>query len=444
MSKFLATTGRMAATTPASRNRVADFWRTLALLVVLCGHWLLASIWVKPDGSRAFSSSLEWLPGAEWVTWLFQVMSVFFIVGGYANARGLGRVVAGEQSRRDWVTRRARRLFAPAVPLMLVWAGLILAMRLFASPEQVRAAIAMATMPIWFLAVYLTLTALAPLTFAWWRRLGPWTLAALAGLAVGVDVARFVFRVPGIGWVNFAFVWAFIHQAGYWWCECDGRGGAPRWAGWPLAAGALAVLVAVTGGGLYPVAMVSIPGQGVSNMTPPTFAIALLAMVHFGLIVGSQAAVGRLMARRRAWHAVVALAGVSLTVFLWHLTAMMLAVGAGLLAFGGAVFRVEPGSGWWWATRPVWFLAMGLVTLPFVALLGRFERHDSRRPVPARCLVVIGGVVLAAGACAAAASVGMADRIGLWLIPAVGLAGAALLGVLPARRRPRLRAVRRV
>ena len=38
--------------------------------------------------------------------------------------------------------------------MMLVWVGLILAMRLFVSPEQVRAAVTMATMPVWFLAVY--------------------------------------------------------------------------------------------------------------------------------------------------------------------------------------------------------------------------------------------------------------------------------------------------
>jgi hypothetical protein len=439
MKRYLAYTGRMAAATPASRNRVVDFWRVLALGMVMCGHWLIASIWVRPDGSRALMNSLEWIPYAGWVTWLFQIMPVFFLVGGYANARALGRVTAGTQSRRDWITRRARRLVTPVLPLFVVWAALILIMRRLVSPEEVRAGVIMATMPVWFLAVYLTLSALAPFTHACWRRRGPWTLAILAAAAIGVDVARFAFGVPVIGWVNFAFVWALMHQVGYWWADRDDRGGAPRMAGWPLAAGALGVLVAVTWTGLYPVAMVSIPGQGVANMTPPTSALALLGLVQFGIIVGTQPAVRRLVARARVWHAVVSLAGVAMTTFLWHLTAMMLAVGIGLFAFDGAVFRVAPGTTLWWATRPLWFLAAGLMTLPFVALLAGFERRISTARPPATRLAVSSGVLLAAGACAAAATLGMADRLGQWIIPAAALAGAALLGALPARPRVLLR-----
>ena len=438
---YLAYTRRLAAATPESRNRVVDFWRVLAILLVVCGHWLAVTIWVRPDGATDLLNSLEWVPYAAWVTWLFQVMPVFFLAGGYANARALHRVSAGDEPAWDWITLRARRLFTPVIPLLLVWVVLILALRWVVPADVMHAGAMAATMPIWFLAVYLSLTALAPLTHAWWRRMGPWTLLLLAAAAIGVDVARFVFEVPGIGWVNFAFVWALVHQVGYWWAGRDDRGGVPRWAGWPLAAAALAVLVAVTWSGLYPVAMVSIPGQGAANMTPPTLAIALLGAVQFGIIGGTRPAVQRLTARAGAWHATIALAGVAMTVFLWHLTAGMLSAAAGLAAFDGAVFKVEPGTWWWWGSRLPWFLVLGLLTAALVAVFARFEWAISKAKPPAAWWMVLLGVLLLVGASAATALVGIAAKDGgldwwRWGIPLAALVGAALLRAFPARRPP--------
>jgi hypothetical protein len=440
--RYLAHTRRLAAATPASRNRVVDFWRVAAILIVICGHWLAASVWVKADGGMAFRNSLEWIPGGTWVTWIFQVMPVFFFAGGYSNLRGLAAINAGSQARSDWVTRRARRLFAPVMPLLGLWVILILALRNMV-PDGIRVGALTATMPIWFLAVYLSLTALAPWTYAWWRRMGPWTILILAAAAVSVDVARFALGVPGIGWVNFGFVWALVHQVGYWWAEQDDRGGLPRWAGWPLAAGAGAVLVAVTWSGLYPVAMVTIPGRGVANMTPPTFAIALLGLVQLGIIGGTRGAVQRLMARARAWHAIVSLGGISMTLFLWHLTAAVVVTGIGLFAFHGAVLRIVPGSGLWWAVRPAWFAVCVLVTLGLAAVFARFEWAVGEAPPPARAGLAL-GLVLLVCASAATALVGIATRDGSldwrrWCIPAAALTGAALLGALPAPRRRRSR-----
>jgi hypothetical protein len=292
-----------------------------------------------------------------------------------------------------------------------------------------------ATVPIWFLAVYLVLTAVAPLTHYWWRRLGAWTLVLFAAGAIAVDVARFVFDVPGIAWANFGLVWAFVHQMGYWWSDRDHAGGLPRWSGWPLAAGALAALVAVTWIGWYPVAMVGIPGSEVTNMTPPTFAIAMLGVVQFGIISGPQAGVRRWTARPRAWHAVVSLGGVIMTVYLWHLSAMSLVAAAGLFTFGGAVFRLEPGTALWWATRPVWLAGLALVTLLLVAVFARFEWRISDAPPPATRRVVLVGMLLVAGSAAGAATFGITtrDAVVQWSIPVAAIAGAALLGALPAR-----------
>lgn len=437
MKKYLAYTARLAAETPASRNRTVDFWRALAILVVMFGHWLAASIWLQPNDEIALLNSLEWIPYSGWVTWVVQVMPIFFLAGGYANARGLRKVIAGEELRRDWITARARRLFTPVIPLLVIWVALIMVMRSFAPPEVVYAGAMSATVPLWFLAVYISLTAMAPLTHAWWRRFGPATILFPAAAAVAVDFARFGFDVPGIAWFNFLFVWATVHQIGYWWAAKDEAGGVPAGTGWALAGAVLAVLIAVTWIGWYPVAMVGVPGAGVTNMTPPTFAIALLGIIQLGIILGTQPAVRRLTARVRAWHAVVTVSGVIMTLYLWHLSAMSLVAAAGLFTFDGALFKVEPGTGVWWFTRPVWLAILAVVTLGLVALFARFEWRISDAPFPHNRPVVTIGVLLLAGSAAAVAQVGIAtsEAVVRWSIPGAAVAGALMLGALPAPRK---------
>ena len=95
MTAYLTYTRKVAEATPAARNRIIDFWRAAAILVVVFGHWLAASIWLRADGEIALLNSLQWIPYSAWVTWIVQVMPIFFFVGGYANARALRRVEEG-------------------------------------------------------------------------------------------------------------------------------------------------------------------------------------------------------------------------------------------------------------------------------------------------------------------------------------------------------------
>ncbi len=437
MRKYLSYTRRLAEATPESRNRIVDFWRVVAILVVMFGHWLAASIWLQPDDEIALLNSLEWIPYSGWVTWIVQVMPIFFLAGGYANARGLGKVERGEEERRVWITARVRRMFTPVIPLLLVWVLLIIVMRAFVPPEVVYAGAMAATVPLWFLAVYLTLTALAPLTYVWWRRSGVITIVALAAAAVAVDVARFVFDVPGIGWANFVFVWATVHQLGYWWSERDKAGSLTSSTGWGVFGGSLALLIVLTWTGLYPVAMVGVPGAGVTNMTPPTFAMAVLGLMQLGIIWGTQRAVRRFTALARSWHGVVAISGIIMTIYLWHLSAMSMVAAGGLFTFDGAFFKIEPGTVAWWATRPVWIAVLLTVTGLLVTIFARYEWRISDAPAPQTRRVVTVGVLLTAGSAAAVATTGITtpDAVVQWSIPAAAIAGAAMLGALPSRRR---------
>jgi hypothetical protein len=436
MNRYLAYTRKIANSTPPDRNRVVDTVRAGAILVVVVGHWLAASIWLQANDEIALMNSLEWIPYAGWVTWVVQVMPIFFVVGGYAN----GRALASQADRfeyGDWVTRRVRRLFTPVIPLLVVWTILIVVLGPFLPSDVVRAGAMSATVPVWFIAVYVAVTAIAPVAYRWWRSAGLWSVVILSLCAILVDYLRFGHDVPGVGWVNFLFVWLAVHQFGFWWAARErDRKPIAIGMGLTIAGVSLGALITVTWIGWYPVAMVGVPGAEVTNMTPPTFAIALLGFVQAGVIWAASGPIDRFAHRPGPWHGVVAVSGVMMTIYLWHLTAMTLVASVFLFAFDGAAFRIEPGTTAWWLTRPIWLAALITVTLALVAVFARFEWRVRDTPPPARTGFVVAGVLLVTGATAAVAYFGLAaeDATVNWIVPIAAFVGAGIMGAYPARR----------
>ena len=88
MSEVVAAVRERAARTPADRERLADLLRAVAICLVVVGHWLAISVTYQ-DGRLSGRNALTDLAWAHPVTWLFQVMPVFFVVGGYANSASL-------------------------------------------------------------------------------------------------------------------------------------------------------------------------------------------------------------------------------------------------------------------------------------------------------------------------------------------------------------------
>ena len=76
--------GRVAAATPAGRDRFADLLRVVSIVVVVAGLWLMAVV-VWRDGRVEGGNALALVPGLWLATWLLQVMPLFFFVGGLAN-----------------------------------------------------------------------------------------------------------------------------------------------------------------------------------------------------------------------------------------------------------------------------------------------------------------------------------------------------------------------
>lgn len=131
--------------------------------------------------------------------------------------------------------------------------------------------------------------------------------------------------------------------------------------------------------GPYPLSMVGMPGEKVSNMAPPTLALLAHGIWLVGAAELLKAPASAWLARPRVWRRVVAANGIAMTAFLWHLTAM-LAVYAAQLGLG--LRLPEPAGALWWAEVPVRFAAAALTGV-LVALFRRFEAPAASSGPPA-------------------------------------------------------------
>lgn len=66
-----------------------------------------------------------------------------------------------------------------------------------------------------------------------------------------------------------------------------------------------------------------------------------------------------------------------MTLFLWHVTILVLVSGVSL-ALGGIGLRIAPGTSAWWLTRPVWILVLGSILLLVTPIFVRYEQARSR------------------------------------------------------------------
>lgn len=369
-----STAAAAAAATPADRDRWADALRAGSLLVVIIGHWLMVA--VTPAGE--ITNTLKLIPWLQPVTWVLQVMPLFFLVGGVAHAHSLDSLArrggTGPGAYAAFIGARAARLLRPTLVFLLVWVVLgVIADRtgLTAGPGSqaalVVAALVMVPQLLWFVGIYLAIAAFAPALYRAHRRWGLWTLAALCAAALLVDLSRFAGGLGVLGNLNFALVWLALHQVGFAWR--DGLLTKPVALGL-LGVGVVGLALSITVGP-YPVSMVGLPGDEISNMSPPTVALLSQGLALCGAAALARGPMARVLARPRAWRAVVTAGAFAMTAFLWHLTALLVTLlGARALGIG----LPEVGSATWWWTRPVWFVVLAVPTSLLVAVFVRFDR----------------------------------------------------------------------
>lgn len=426
-----ATAHSLAERTPPERNRYVDFLRALSILAVVVGHWLIATAWYV-DGELMTGHLLKQRPDVQWLTWLFQVMPVFFFVGGYSHAVSLESARRKSLDYAAWLIGRLTRLVTPLLLLLVVWAGIALVMRLLdVSPGVIQYMSQASLIPTWFLAVYIMVAILAPVAYRFWQRAGYWSIAAFIAMAALVDVAFFAVGLEFLGWTNYFWVWLAVHQLGYAWRDgrLPGRGALVL-----LSAAGLASLATLIFQGPYPFAMVGSPDEGLSNTLPPKLTLVALAFAQFGLLMAIETPMRRILANTAVWAVTVLVNSMIMTVYLWHITVMIVVGGLMYLA-GGVGFGVEPGTTEWWWSRPLWIAGLALVLIPLALVLSPLERRGrpKRAAVPRAVRQIFGSILFCLGL-ALLALFGFGDEPADWIDVAafaIVFAGAALGSFVP-------------
>jgi len=354
--------------TRSGRDAYVDWLRAFSLLVVVVWHWAFTLLYWSDDGPRA-TSPLGFLDGFWALTWLLQVMPLFFYIGGYVHLCSWRRARGRGVGLGQFVVRRLRRLAAPGAALLLVWAVLGFLVSVSFDLEWIGRAVLLVVSPLWFLAVYLMLVALLPAALWLHRRFGVLALVWLGGAVMMVDVLRFRYGVPAIGWLNMVLVWGLAHQAGFFYSEVTR---APRRTDWTLLWAGLFGLSGLVFSGLYPGSMVGVPGEKFSNLAPPTFVIVALLMFQVGVVELLRPAMERALTRPR-WAAVNrTINRFALPLYLFHTTGMALSLFV-FWVLGWYTVDERPAdiTVTWWLTRPLAIVGPLLFTLPVIFLFGR-------------------------------------------------------------------------
>src|SRR5262245_44639406 len=321
------TAGELAQRTPDTRDRYVDFLRILSIVVVVLGHWLMAVVTWHGDTFRT-GNVIALVPGLWAATWLLQVMPLFFFVGGFANAVTIDAFRRRGLSASEFVTSRVRRLILPVAVLLVVWLPAAVVLEHVGMPPRVlHSATRLVCQPLWFIGVYLLVVGLAPAMRDVHARIRGGALLALAATVVIVDAARFALGLSAIGYVNVLLVWLFAQQLGFFYAD-GSLATVRRTTLVRIGAAAVVLLIALTTWGPYPHSMVGLPGERVSNMSPPTLCLLVLTVFQVCLVMLVRPLAQRWLARPRVWTAVIAGNGVIMTIFLWHLTALLIALSA--------------------------------------------------------------------------------------------------------------------
>ena len=421
------------------RDLTVDALRALAIVAVAVGHWLVV-VPAFSGGHFDGVNALETVPLMRGLSWVFQVMPLFFVLGGYANAHSWRSSQRKGQPYHEWLRTRLVRLLRPSVAFVGVWVAVSVVLRgLGTDPELVRLMAWLAVVPVWFLAVYVLVVAVAPAMLAVHERFGVLVPILLALVATGVDGIRLGTDIDGVEWTNFFWVFLFAQQLGFFWV--DGALTRSRWTPVALVVGGLTGLVLLTQVGPYPVSLVGVPGEDVANNAPPTITLIALGLAQTGLAILARGRIERLLRRPAALGPVVLLNQHAMTMLLWHFTALILAAVV-ILPLG--IVPIHPdGSVAWWCTRIAAVVVMAAPLAVLVTVFGRFERGGAtsihrrttpaaRRAVPSAVVTaaMVVSVVLSAGAFALIAVGGLSTGRGWWgipVVPVVLLAAAALL-----------------
>lgn len=396
---------QLAALTPSSRDRVMDFLRAASICAVVFGHWLISVISWR-GGVITTTSAIGVTSGLWLATWVFQVMPIFFFVGGFSNLVAYESNRARGGSDWDFVRARLRRLLQPSLVFLAVWivvqvglhltnTGAPTGPKLWGNTHLLRGMYPPgATLPfgpLWFLGVYMIVVAIAPFTIRLHRRFS-WAVPLFFALgAIAADVVGFGLQHHFVRYANIVFVLLFPHQLGH--LYADGAfARVSKRALWAMVIGGLGALVLLTnpwlfraiggtnrfkwfpGIGFYPRSLLGTDVERISNAYPPTLCYLAVGIWQIGAVLLLRDRMARWLESARVWKRTILLNTIVMTLFLWHMTAFLLAV---LILWPLGLGRGHS-SPRWWLERFAWIGVPALILIALVAVFARYERPKPR------------------------------------------------------------------
>lgn len=293
------------------RDIALDVVRSWSLLVVVVGHFVMMIIFWEPGNVVRMSNTLSSGDLWPWVTWIMQVMPLFFIAGGAVNKTSWEHF---NGTYSQWLWQRLARLLRPTIVFLSFVAILALFATLFTSSEVSGPLITGITGPLWFLAVYIPVTDLTPLTAKWFNETPAISVGVLFFLSISVDVLRFNISTI-VGVLNLLIAWTFVHQLGYWY-----NSGVKKQIATGLIVGGLLMNFFLTKViGWYPTSLVGIPTEKFSNMAPPTVILVFHSIVLFGLLCILAPWIRKVFVKEKLLKATIVAGMMAMTVYLWHM-----------------------------------------------------------------------------------------------------------------------------
>jgi hypothetical protein len=396
----------LVAATPATRDRYVDFLRAVSIVAVVFGHWFIGI--VHRESGLVYLSSAVGVTSGLWLgTWFFQVMPIFFFVGGFSNLTAYESFRRRGESTRAFVRTRVMRLLRPSLVFLGAWAVVQVALHvtdigrptgppLWGDTALLRGVFPPAQTlpfgPLWFLGFYLFVVIVAPALIRLHRRFGVRVPAAMVAMVIVVDVVGFGFGLRVFRYLNVLPVLLLPHQLGFFYA--DGRLAHRRGLHGAMVAVGLGGLILLTtplvfqlfgdarfrwfpGIGYYPKSLLGTEVEEISNAYPPTVCFMLAGLWSIGAVMLLRPRLARWLERPGPWKATISTNGVIMSLFLWHMTAYLLAIFAlWPLGFG----HETDSTARWWAERPIWILVPGAILGALVALVARFERPPRGLP----------------------------------------------------------------
>lgn len=348
------------------RDHFIDFVRAASLVVVVVWHWAFTVLKWEADGPHA-TNPIGFTKGMWVVTWVAQVMPLFFFVGGCANLKAYERAAAKGIGVWKFVGARLKELLGPAFILIGVWWGILIGVSAVVDLSWLRTTVVLILSPLWFAFSYAFVIAVFPVFLMLHRRFSFLVPIWLAGLAALVDIARFAHDVSYIGWVNMIVVWGLAHQLGFFY---DSLKAASRRVHQAMAWSGLFFLLALVWSRIYPGSMVGVPGDKFSNMAPPSLAIVALVVLQTGLLLLIREWVEARLPTPKWARFVRLMRTYAMPLYLLHTSGLAVFLIAGYFINHRAPLSTE--ISWrWWAWRPLAVLLPLTTTVPLLLLIGR-------------------------------------------------------------------------